>query len=58
MAKESPLQIFPIDLFVKEAYHVVIILHKYNGLRRGNRLLICKIFYSISQEKHCFGKIV
>ena len=31
MAKESSLQLFPIDLFVKKAYHVVKILYKYNG---------------------------
>ena len=40
MAKESSLQTFPIDLFVKEAYNVVKILHNYNGLRRNNRSLI------------------
>ena len=40
MAKGSSPQIFPIDLFMKEAYHVVKILHKYNGLRTNNMLLI------------------
>ena len=45
MAKESSLQIFPIDLFVKGAYHVVKILHKCNGMRRNNRLLIWNNFY-------------
>ena len=40
MTKESILQIFPLNLFVKEAYHVVKVLHKYNGLYRNNRLLI------------------
>ena len=58
MAKESSRQIFPIDLFVKGAYYIVKILHKYNGLRRNNRLLISSNFYYISQEKHCFCKIV
>ena len=37
MVKESSIQIFPIDLFVKGAYYVVKILYKYNGLRRNNR---------------------
>ena len=40
IAKESSLQIFRIDLFVKGAYDIVKILHKYNGLCRNNRLLI------------------
>ena len=40
MAKESSPQVFPIDLFMKEAYHVVKIFHKYNGLRKNNMLLI------------------
>ena len=31
---ESSLQIFPINLFVKGAYYVVKILHKYNWLRK------------------------
>ena len=34
------LQIFPFDLFVKEAYYIVEISHKHNGLSRNNRLLI------------------
>ena len=32
MVKESSPETFFIDLFVKEAYSVVKILHKYNGL--------------------------
>ena len=43
MAKEFSLQIFPINLFVKEAYR-----KKYNGLRRNNSLLICNNFDHIS----------
>ena len=31
MAKEFSRQIFPIDLFVKGAYHVVKILHNITG---------------------------
>ena len=34
MTKKSSIQIFPINLFVKETYHVVKILHEYNKLRR------------------------
>ena len=37
---ESSIQIFPIDLLVKGAYHVVKILHKYNGLGWNDNLLI------------------
>ena len=40
IAKKSLIQIFPIDLFVEEAYHVMKISHKSNGLRRNNNLLI------------------
>ena len=39
MAKESSLQLFPIDLFVQEAYRVMKILHNYDGLRRNSSLL-------------------
>ena len=37
MTKQSSLQTFPINLFFKEAYRVVKILHKHNGLSRNNR---------------------
>ena len=49
---------FPIDLYVKGANDAVKILHKYNGLRRNNKLLIWNNVYFISQEKNCFCKIV
>ena len=56
--KESSLQIFPTDLFVKGAYYVVKILDKYNALFRNNRLLIWNSFYFTFQEKHVFCKII
>ena len=40
MAKECTLQMFVINLFVKGDYNVVNILHKYNELRKNNRLLM------------------
>ena len=58
MAKECTLQMFVISLFVKGDYYVVNILHKYNELRKNNRLLMWNNFCYISQEKHCFCKIV
>ena len=45
-------------LYVKGANDAVKILHKYNGLRRNNKLLIWNNVYFISQEKNCFCKIV
>ena len=57
MAKELSLQTFPTDLFVKGAYYVVKMLHKYNGLYRNNGLLIETIFM-ISLKKNIFvGKL-
>ena len=55
MAKESSLQFFPIDWFVKEVYRVVVkVLHKYNGLRRKNSLLIWNIFNISLKENIVF----
>ena len=57
MTKEYSLQIFPIDLFVKGAYHVVKILHKCNGMRRNNRLLISNNFIVSLKENIVFLKL-
>ena len=54
MAKESSHQIFPIDLFVKEVYHAMKILHEYN--RNNNRLLIWSSFIISLKEKIIFEK--
>ena len=57
MAKESSFQISPTDLFIKEAYHVVKILHKYNGLHSNNKLLIRNNFYQSLKENIAFVKL-
>ena len=57
MTKESSLQSFPIDLFVKEAYRVVKVLHKYNGLRMNNSLLISNICTISLTENIAFVKL-
>ena len=57
MAKESSLQNLPISWFAKEAYHVVKILHKYNGVRRNNGYW-SETFFNISlKENIAFVKL-
>ena len=57
MAKEPSLKTFPIDWFVKEAYRVLMILHKYDGLRWNNSLLIWNIFISSFKEDIVLAKL-
>ena len=52
MTKESS-QIFTIDLFVKEAYHVMKISHKYNGFH-GKNSLLSEAVLIISLKKRLF----
>ena len=57
MAKEPSLKTFPIDRLVKEAYRVLMILHKYDGLRWNNSLLIWNIFISSFKEDIVLAKL-
>ena len=48
---------FRLDLFVKEFYRVVKILHNYSGLSRNNGLLNCNIFVISLKKNVIFVKL-
>ena len=58
MAKESSPQNSPIDLLVKEDYHIMKILHKYNGSRRKTGYCSKTIFIISLNKNILFCKIV